>query len=60
MSKYSESIAVVQAIQEQLQLPMLETLQYIQAHTNKFNLSELAAFYTVMEGFSALFAPVEA
>jgi len=35
MRDIKESLAVVQAIQEQLQMPLLETLMYIQDHTHE-------------------------
>jgi hypothetical protein len=53
---YQESLAVVKAIQEQLQLPLLETLQYIKGHTQEFSIAELRAFYKVMDGFQKMFA----
>ena len=51
-------MATVQAIQEQLQMPLLETLFYIKEHTEEFSLAELRAFYDVMAGFENLFAEV--
>jgi len=52
-------MTTIQAIQEQLQMPLLETLFYIKEHTYEFSLTELGAFYDVMAGFENLFAPVE-
>jgi len=58
MSDIKESLAVVQAVSEQLQLPMLETLQYIRANTHEFNLMELGAYFKVMADFEKMFEPV--
>ena len=54
---YSDSLATVQAISEQLEMPMLETLMYIQSHTSEFSLRELRDYYVVMAGFQKLFEP---
>jgi hypothetical protein len=53
----TEELAVVQAIKEQLMLPMLETLQYIGEHTEEFSLSELRCYYKVMAEFEKLLQP---
>ena len=57
---HSQSMTTIQAIQEQLQMPLLETLFYIKEHTYEFSLTELGAFYDVMSAFENLFAPAEA
>jgi hypothetical protein len=57
----NQDLAVIAGIQERLgQLPVLETLIYIENNTNEFSLSELRSFYNVMSQFRALFAKVEA
>jgi len=56
---HSQSMVTVKAIQEQLQMPLLETLFYIKEHTYEFSLAELSAFYDVMAGFQNLFATEE-
>jgi len=55
----TEDLAVVQAIGEQLQLPMLETLQYIDENRDEFSQFELSCFYNVFRQFQMLFAPKE-
>jgi len=52
-------MVTVKAIQEQLQMPLLETLFYIKENPSEFNFDELSAFYDVMAGFKNLFTPVE-
>ena len=57
----NKDLAVISGIQERLgQLPLLETLIYIENNTNEFSLRELRSFYNVMSQFRALFARVEA
>jgi len=56
---HSQSMVTVKAIQEQLQMPLLETLFYIKENPSEFNYDELSAFYDVMAGFKNLFTPVE-
>jgi hypothetical protein len=53
----TEDLAVVQAIKEQLQLPMLETLMYIDANSEEFSLAELRAYFRVKAQFQKLFEP---
>ena len=57
MRDIKEDLAVVQAIGEQLQLPMLETLQYIQANSQEFSLAELGAYFSVFSQFQRMFEP---
>ncbi len=53
----NKDLAVIAGIQERLgQLPVLETLIYIENNTNEFSLAELRSFYNVMAQFRALFA----
>ena len=52
-----EDLAVVQAISEQLQMPMLETLMYIDARNKEFSLAELHAYFRVKAQFQKLFEP---
>jgi hypothetical protein len=52
-----EDLAVVQAISEQLQMPMLETLMYIDARNKEFSLAELRAYFRVKAQFQKLFEP---
>jgi hypothetical protein len=52
-----EDLAVVQAISEQLQLPMLETLMHIDANSEEFSLAELRAYFRVKAQFQKLFEP---
>ena len=57
----NKDLAVIAGIQERLgQLPVLETLIYIENNTDEFSLAELRSFYNVMSQFRALFARVEA
>ena len=57
----NKDLAVISGIQERLgQLPLLETLIYIENNTDEFSLAELRSFYNVMSQFRALFARVEA
>jgi hypothetical protein len=58
-SDLSESLATVQAIREQLQMPLLETLIYIKEHTDEFSMMELSHYYRVMADFQKLLAPKE-
>ena len=56
----NKDLAVIAGIQERLgQLPVLETLMYIENNTNEFSIAELRSFYNVMAQFRALFATVE-
>jgi hypothetical protein len=52
-----EDLAVMQAISEQLQLPMLETLMYVDANSQEFSLAELRAYFRVKAQFQKLFEP---
>ena len=53
----NKDLSVIAGIQERLgQLPVLETLIYIENNTNEFSLAELRSFYNVMAQFRALFA----
>lgn len=53
----NKDLAVIAGIQERLgQLPVLETLIYIENNTDEFTLAELRSFYNVMAQFRALFA----
>jgi hypothetical protein len=57
----NKDLAVIAGIQERLgQLPVLETLMYIENNTNEFSMAELRSFYNVMAQFRALFATAEA
>ena len=57
----NKDLAVIAGIQERLgQLPVLETLIYIENNTDEFTLAELRSFYNVMAQFRALFATAEA
>jgi hypothetical protein len=57
----NKDLAVIAGIQERLgQLPVLETLMYIENNTNEFSIAELRSFYNVMAQFRALFATAEA
>jgi hypothetical protein len=57
----NKDLAVIAGIQERLgQLPVLETLMYIENNTNEFTIAELRSFYNVMAQFRALFATAEA
>jgi len=57
----NKDLAIISGIQERLgQLPLLETLIYIENNTDEFSLRELRSFYSVMSQFRALFARVEA
>ena len=57
----NKDLAVIAGIQERLgQLPVLETLIYIENNTNEFSIAELRSFYNVMAQFRALFATAEA
>jgi len=56
----NKDLAVIAGIQERLgQLPVLETLIYIENNTDEFTLAELRSFYNVMAQFRALFATAE-
>ena len=56
----NKDLAVIAGIQERLgQLPVLETLMYIENNTNEFTIAELRSFYNVMAQFRALFATAE-
>jgi hypothetical protein len=57
MRDIGEDLAVVQAIGEQLQLPMLETLIYIDDNRDEFSQFELGCFHRVFNDFRKLFAP---
>jgi hypothetical protein len=53
----NRDLAVIAGIQERLgQLPVLETLIYIENNTGEFTIAELRSFYNVMAQFRALFA----
>lgn len=53
----NRDLAVIAGIQERLgQLPVLETLIYIENNTDEFTIAELRSFYNVMAQFRALFA----
>lgn len=53
----NQDLKVIAGIQERLgQLPVLETLIYIENNTSEFTISELRSFYNVMSQFRALFA----
>ena len=53
----TQDLNVIAGIQERLgQLPILETLIYIENNTGEFTISELRSFYNVMSQFRALFA----
>jgi hypothetical protein len=57
----NKDLAVIAGIQERLgQLPVLETLMYIENNTNEFSMAELRSFYNVMAQFRALFSTAEA
>ncbi len=57
----NKDLAVIAGIQERLgQLPVLETLIYIENNSNEFTLAELRSFYNVMSQFRAMFSAVEA
>jgi hypothetical protein len=57
MSKFTDAMITVNGIQERLsQMPLLETLIYMEGHTDEFTLAELRDFYTVMAEFQKLFA----
>lgn len=53
----TQALETVNAIKEQLQMPMLETLMYIGDHTEEFSLAELRDYYTVMADFQKLLTP---
>ena len=53
----NRDLAVISGIQERLgQLPVLETLIYIERNTQEFTIAELRSFYNVMSQFRALFS----
>jgi len=53
----NQDLKVIAGIQERLgQLPVLETLIYIENNPGEFTISELRSFYNVMSQFRALFA----
>ncbi len=53
----NQDLKVIAGIQERLgQLPVLETLIYIENNTNEFTIAELRSFYNVMAQFRALFS----
>lgn len=53
----TQDLKVIAGIQERLgQLPVLETLMYIERNTAEFTIAELRSFYSVMTQFRALFA----
>jgi hypothetical protein len=53
----NRDLNVIAGIQERLgQLPVLETLMYIENNTAEFTIAELRSFYNVMSQFRALFA----
>lgn len=53
----NQDLKVIAGIQERLgQLPILETLIYIERNTQEFTISELRSFYAVMSQFRAMFA----
>jgi len=57
----NKDLAVIAGIRERLgQLPVLETLMYIENNTDEFSMAELRSFYNVMSQFRALFATAEA
>ena len=52
-----QDLNVIAGIQQRLgQLPILETLVYIENNTQEFTIAELRSFYNVMSQFRALFA----
>ena len=53
----TQALETVTAISQQLQLPMLETLMYVRAHTEEFSLAELRDYYIVMADFEKLLTP---
>jgi len=55
----TQALETVTAISQQLQMPMLETLMYVRAHTEEFSLAELRDYYIVMADFEKLLAPRE-
>lgn len=56
MNTIREDLAVVQAISEQLGLPLLETLIYIGDNMDAFNDAELTSYTMVRAEFQKLFA----
>ncbi len=53
----NQDLKVIAGIQERLgQLPVLETLIYIEQNPSEFTIAELRSFYSVMSQFRALFA----
>ena len=53
----NDDLKVIAGIQQRLgQLPILETLVYIEQNTDQFTIRELRSFYAVMSQFRALFS----
>ena len=52
-----QALETVNAISQQLEMPMLETLMYIREHTEDFSLAELRDYYIVMADFEKLLSP---
>jgi len=53
----NNDLKVIAGIQERLgQMPILETLFYIENNTQEFTISELRSFYAVMSQFRAMFS----
>lgn len=53
----NQDLNVIAGIQQRLgQLPILETLIYIENNTEEFTIAELRSFYSVMSQFRALFS----
>ena len=53
----NQDLKVIAGIQERLgQLPVLETLIYIENNSQEFTIAELRSFYNVMSQFRALFS----
>lgn len=52
-----QDLKVIAGIQERLgQLPVLETLIYIEKNTDKFTIAELRSYFRVMSEFRAFLA----
>ena len=52
-----QALETVNAISQQLEMPMLETLMYIRENTEEFNFTELRDYYIVMADFEKLLSP---
>ena len=58
MTLFEQDQRVIRGIQQRLGgLGLLETLTYIEANTDEFNLSELRSFYHVISEMRKLFQP---